>query len=129
MKFVMNRDRTVPSTLGHVIEFKKDIPTHVPKALHQMVMEAGAVPEEELEDDPRDAKSPKGATAPEDGDERKSQILTAMELIADENKAESFSAGGVPSAKALQAALGWKVTEQERKELWVAFTQAKAAKK
>ena len=42
--FVSQRDITVTSVLGYAIEFKKGIPTHVPRAMHAEVMERGCIP-------------------------------------------------------------------------------------
>jgi hypothetical protein len=123
MKFVMHRDRTVPSTLGHVIEFKKGVPMHVPPALHRLVLEAGGEPEEELKEDPRDPKTPTGKVEPGDPQEREKQILDAMEMLATENKRENFTAGGAPHNKALTALLGWAPDAKERDTLWTKFQQ------
>ena len=44
MEFVSMRDRQVNSILGHCVGFKKGVPQHVPPALYDEVMAAGAVP-------------------------------------------------------------------------------------
>jgi hypothetical protein len=125
MKFIMRRDRTVASTLGHAIEFKKGVPTHVPPALIKQVLEVGGEPAdaEELKDDPRDEKPAGGKTEPGDPDEREKQILEAMELIVTEGKRESFTAGGAPHNKALTALLGWAPDAKERDAAWTKFQQ------
>jgi hypothetical protein len=45
MNFILNRDRTVVSTLGHSVEFKKGVPTYVPPVLYAEVSAVGAMPE------------------------------------------------------------------------------------
>jgi hypothetical protein len=125
MKFIMHRDRTVASVLGHSIEFKKGQPTHVPPALIKQVLEVGGEPADaaELKDDPRDEKPAGGKPEPGDPDEREKQILEAMELLVTENKRENFTAGGAPHNKALTALLGWAPDAKERDAVWVKFQQ------
>ena len=121
MKFTMNRDRMVVSRLGHSIDFKKGVPTHVPPALHREVMEAGAEPDEELKQDPRDPAAPTKTDEPTDPVEREKQILAAMEMIATENKRENFTAAGTPHNKAMAALLGWAPDAKERDTLWAQY--------
>jgi hypothetical protein len=125
MKFIMHRDRTVASTLGHAIEFKKGVPTHVPPALIRQVLEVGGEPAEELKEDPRDEKPAGGKQEPGDPGEREQQILEAIEMLVTENKRENFTAGGVPHNKALTALLGWAPDAKERDALWTKFQQGK----
>ena len=67
MKFIFFRDKTVASTSGHTIGFKKGEPTHVPPEAIKDVISAGGVPEdEEFDPDPK----PEGVIEPSDPVER-----------------------------------------------------------
>ncbi|MBS0453963.1 MAG: hypothetical protein JSS14_21895 [Proteobacteria bacterium] len=118
MKFVMNRDRIVNSVLGHAIEFKKGQPTHVPPALYEEVMSAGAVPEEELAED----EKPQPKLSAED---RKVLIVTAIEEIVLKNDPKEFTAAGMPHTKVISAKVGFDVAADERDAAWAAFQAAK----
>ena len=118
MKFVMQRNRTVSSVLGHSVEFKKGEPTHVPPELYAEVMAVGAIPEEELDLDPKSADK---TTEPNDPIEREAMLFMAFDTIALRGKREDFTAGGQPHPKALESELGWKVSNKERDIAWVKF--------
>lgn len=127
MQFIMRRDRTVVSALGHAIEFKKGEPTHVPPALHREVLDAGAEPVDgDSEEIRADAPKP-NSNEPTEPAEREKQILEAMELLATENKRENFTAAGLPHAKALASVLGWSPADKERDILWAKFIVDKGA--
>jgi hypothetical protein len=118
MKFVMHRNRTIVSTSGHAIEFKKGELTHVPPNMYEEVMAAGAVPEEELDMDP--ATNPE-ALEPTDPSVRQQAISEAFETITLRGKREDFTAAGSPHAKVLSTILGWTVQNKERDAAWTAF--------
>lgn len=118
MKFVMHRNRTIVSTSGHAIEFVKGELTHVPPAMYEQVMAAGAVPEEELDLDP----VPEGTVEePTDPTARQKQIFAAMEKVTLRGKRDEFTASGAPHAKVLSTELGWTVSNKERDSAWTAF--------
>ena len=48
MKFTLPRDRTIASTCGLSIEFKKGVPALVPPAMYAEVIAAGGVSEDEI---------------------------------------------------------------------------------
>lgn len=124
MKFVMLRDRTVASTKGHSVEFKKNVPTFVPPALYDEVMAAGAVPEDEA-----DLKSlieaadapPSGVVEPTDPTARKAALFEVYKEMQIANNRGEFTAAGVPHPKALKERLGWLVSAKERDETWAAY--------
>jgi hypothetical protein len=121
MKFVLNRNKTVVSTQGHAIEFKKGEPTHVPHALWAEVQAIGAVPEEELPEEKRaDTKEPADPVA------RKKAIFAAFEQLILGAKRDSFMATGAPHAKALIAQMGFAIDNKERDVLWAEFKLAEA---
>lgn len=117
MKFVMHRDRTYASVLGHAVEFKKGVATHVPPELYAEVQAIGAVPEEEI------PVSAKAAATKEPGDAhtRREEIFTAFEMLALRNERGDFTAGGAPKDQVLESVLGWKLSAKERDMLWAEF--------
>jgi hypothetical protein len=117
MKFVLPRDRTIASTCGLSIEFKKNVLTLVPPAMYQEVIAAGGVPEHELSED----ELPKSKAAPEVVAEREKQLNDAFALLVDANDSTDFTAGGTPALPALSRVLGWTPTAKERDQAWVKF--------
>lgn len=115
MKFVLNRDKTLNSVMGHSIAFKKGEPTHVPKECVNEALAIGAVPEEELPDEPQ------GNGAPTDPDERKLAMFEAFEKIILDNHPNDFTAGNAPKTSAVVRILGWEVTGNERDVAWAEF--------
>ena len=118
MKFMMHRNRTIVSTSGHAIEFKKGELTHVPPSMYDEVMAAGAVPEEELDLDPKD---PDAVVEPTDPSARRQALFEAFETVALRGRREDFTASGAPHAKVLSDLLGWTVQNKERDAAWAAF--------
>ena len=119
MNFTMNRDRVVETTKGHVIGFKKGVPTYVPYACYDEVQAAGAVPEEEIPEDPaKVVADPQGA-------ERDGLIAMAIEEVVLKNNSKDFTAAGVPHVKVLEAKIGFQIDAAERDAAWTKFTSAK----
>ena len=118
MKFVFARNRVVSSKFGHVIEFPKDVPTHVPPEMYQEVLAVGGVPEDDIDLDPPKTE---GVDEPVDPAAREAALFAAFEALALRNKREEFTAGGQPHQKALAKELGWTVSNKERDLMWVKF--------
>ena len=110
MYFVLNRDRTIASTTGHCVEFKKDQPTFVPPPMWQEVQNLGAVPTEDI---PEDLGAPV-SKAPTEPAEREKAIREAIEALTLKNNRDDFNAGGKPNLKPLSDFLGWSVSAKER---------------
>ena len=117
MKFVMLRNRTIASTLGHSIEFVKGVPTFVPPELYSEVIAAGAAPEEEIPEE----ELPRKSNEPVAADEREMELFIAFETIVTRNRREDFTAGGTPNVTVLAQELGWTVPTKERDIAWVKF--------
>lgn len=118
MNFIFYRDKVVASTSGHVIGFKKGVPTYVPSEAAKDVIAAGGVPEdEEFDPDPQ----PEGVVEPTDPDERRKALFAAFEVIVKRGRRKDSTAGGTPHQEALAAELGWPVPAKERDAAWVAF--------
>lgn len=124
MNFVFARNKTVSSKFGHVINFQKDVPTHVPPEMYPEVIAVGGIPEEEIDLDP--PKNPDGKEEPVDPGARKAAIFAAFEALSLRGKREDFTAGGQPHPKALAKELGWSISNKERDTMWVAFKSSDA---
>lgn len=120
MNFVLQRNRTVATLRGHVIEFKKGEPTYVPPDCYDEVIAIGAVPEEELVE----AEQPAGSE-PTELAARRSALFDAFDAIVLRNNSSDFTAGGVPGAKAVAAILGWTPDNKERTDAWNKYREEK----
>lgn len=125
--YTLNRNFTLRSTKGHILNFKKGVPMYVPPELERDVVaiggepvsgEAPAVVDDELE---------KIAPAAPSGDERESKILAAFAALVKRNAREDFSASGIPNTRALREALGFSVDVKERDRLWIEYRERDAA--
>lgn len=120
MKFVLNRNKVISSTLGHSIEFKKGEPTHVPKEMWNDVIAVGAVPESEIEE-VVEKKAPVLT-----GEERKEVVFAAFTVLVEKNEREAFTGNGAPHIRAVSDITGFAVDAKERDTLWTAFRQLHA---
>ena len=119
MLFTTTRDRVVATTKGHIISFKKGVPTYVPYIAYDEVQAAGAVPAEELPEDPV-----KAAMDPQ-GSERDGLIAMAMEEVVLKNSPKDFTAAGMPHVKVLESKLGFSIDANERDAAWLKFNANK----
>ena len=121
MMFKLNRDQTVSGTVGHTIEFKKGEATHVPPDMYTAVLSIGAEPLEGVDEKEDKKKAP----PPMDVAERRKQLLTGMEVLANENDSKKFTGTGMPQLKALKDVLGFEVDQAEVKTVWAEYLQSK----
>lgn len=119
MNFISNRDIVVRSLHGHAIEFKKGVPTGVPRIMHAECLEKGILPEEGPEQGNAVQDGPGPKLAPEDKMERDDAILAVIKAMVKRNNSNDFTGGGHPSATAVSASVGWKVDQKEVKDVWV----------
>jgi hypothetical protein len=124
MLFTLNRDETIPSTLGHAVEFKANTPTHVPAAMHKLVRQYGAMP---AEDEPEEERKVVD-TEPQDPGTRLDLIVEQIIDMVELNKRDDFSGAGLPDIKVLSTKLGWKVGAKERDEAWKQFQELRGGK-
>lgn len=123
MKFKLPRNRTIASTCGISIEFKKGEFHLVPPAMYAEVIAAGGVSEEEMLDD-EPVKTP---SAPELAAEREAAIFKAFETTVLKNLPTEFTAGGMPHVGIVSTLTGWPVQAKERDTLWVKFQSREKA--
>lgn len=122
-EFVLNRNYTLRTTAGHVVNFIKGNPTWVPPVITKEAVAIGA----ESLDAKVDVLEPEQEPKPELSlDEREQLIMLAFETLLEKNERESFTAQGIPTEKALKAATGLDVLTKERQDLWMKFREAKA---
>lgn len=122
-QYTLNRDFVLRNTKG-VISFTKGEPTNVPS---YMVMDAVAIGAEAVGAE-TPSLVPKDNVVPEapQGDERQSQILTAISLLVEKNDASDFTGSGSPSVKAVEGVLGFDIDRSELVEAWKKFNADKA---
>lgn len=111
--FVLHADKVVATPYGHTIEFKKGVPTHVPKEAIESVVAAGAIASDQEALHAEEEKP----VVPTDED-RKALIVAGIEDIVRQRKREDFGASGAPHVKSLSKALGFEVFAEERDTIW-----------
>lgn len=105
---------------GHSVNFLKDTPVFVPDAIVADAVAIGAeVAEGEAKVDVTPADPPARNAGPADAALRESQMLDAMAVLVAENLRENFTAGGVPSQKAMERLLGYDVARKEINDTWL----------
>jgi hypothetical protein len=122
MRFKLHKDKTVTSTLGHTVEFKKGELVHVPKEMWNEAVAVGAIPENELPDE-----ETKKADQVLSADERKKLVFTAFTKLVEKNERESFTGNGAPHNKAVAETTGFPIDAKERDRLWAEFRQLNAS--
>jgi len=121
-QYVLNRDYTLRNTSG-VITFVKGEPTNVPPYMEMDAVFIGAEavdkktpslvpPEEKVVDTP-------------EGEDRQSQILTAISMLVEKNDASDFTGSGSPTVKAVEAILGFDIDRSEVVDAWKKFNADK----
>lgn len=127
LKLVMNRDRVVRTLSGHIVGFKKDVPTLVPDEAIADCLKYGAAPapgETLPEDDPLGLdETQKIVDVPKTPGERKKRILQLFnEMRAKpQDHREHFTAAGRPRSNWVSATLGFDVPAPEIEEIWTAL--------
>jgi hypothetical protein len=133
--FVSNRNIVLGSIMGHSIEFRKGVPTHVPRSMHSEVLEKGII-RCDAKGAPLDEEAtaatlpePKAANeAPEEASDRADAILAVIKRVVERNNSKDFSAGGVPLAAVVTAQLGWRVDQTEIRPIWNKYKPEMLAK-
>lgn len=119
MMFKLPRNRTISSTCGISIEFKKNQFHLVPPDMFEEVLAAGGISEKEiLEED-----LPKRPDSPAEIEQREQAMFEAFEKIVLHGQREDFTAGNVPQLYAIQRYTKWPVMAKERDEVWEKFQQ------
>lgn len=117
MEMVLNRNYTMSTTLGHNIQFKRGVPTHIPPILRSQAISIGAVPADGSDPDVLQDDVIANA-APIDPLERTDEVRKAIENIVRRNERLDFTAAGIPTVAAVSLAAGWKVSAREIANEW-----------
>lgn len=114
----LNRDKTIASTLGHMITFTKDEPLPVPEVMVRTCAEYGAVRadgedaiKEEVDETP---------AQPIDPGHRLEDVSKALETIVERNDSNDFTAAGIPNVKVVTKEVGYRVDRTEVIKAWKA---------
>jgi len=113
--YVANRDVEVRTVLGHVIRFKKDQPKFIPVEVRPMLINYGILP---VDPDAEEEEEAAPVAALDTTLSRDEQLDAAVQLVRKRNDPDDFTAGGIPSKKALEDITGFDVTVGERNAAW-----------
>lgn len=121
--FVLNRNYTMRTTLGHIIDFKKGDVTYVPPACVKDAVAIGAV----CPDGGVDVLDPEEvAIVPLSAEERQEKIVAAFKVLEERAQRADFTAAGAPTKNALVKILDFDTEKKEYEPLWVAYTAEKS---
>jgi hypothetical protein len=118
-EYVLNRNYVLRTTKGHTISFVKGEPSWVPPIIEKDAIAIGA---ERADGGATDPLGPeKEAVKTISGEELKTQMFTAFELIVEKNDAKDFTGQGIPSVKAVERILGFDVDRSDVVQAWTEF--------
>lgn len=117
MRFKLPRDRTIASTCGLSICFKKGEFQLVPPDMYAEVIAAGGVSEEEFPED----EAPAPVATPASAAAREEAIFAAYDRLVLRKSRGDFTAGGSPHPAALSKETGWPVDAKERDTTWTKY--------
>lgn len=118
----LNRNYTLISLAGRVINFEKNKPVYVPPQCVKEALGIGAQGVDEKFDilDPEKVEE-----IVYTADERLELITATFADLEAANARESFTAQGVPTVGAIGAIIGFDVGAKERDAAWKAYVEAK----
>lgn len=123
-EFVLNRNYTMRTTLGYIIDFKKGQPVHVPPICARDAAAIGA----EAVGDKVDPLGPEAAVEiPLSPDERREKIVAAFKTMEARGERNDFTGNGSPARAALVKLVGFDVDKNEYDPLWRAYRVGQAA--
>lgn len=125
--FVLNRNHTLRSLKGHIINFEKGQPTYVPPAVVREAVEIGAEPVEDM-DKTNAVLGEEIKPPPPDltADERKALMFEAFEELERTNVRKDFTGGGQPTVAAVTRVAGFEPDKREIEDAWLAYKMQKA---
>ena len=119
--FVLNRNYTMRTTYGHIINFKKGVPVHVPPICAR---DAAAIGAEAVGEKVDPLGAEEVVVAPLPPDERKARIFAAFKTMQERNERSDFTGNGGPAKAALINLVGFEVDKKEYDPLWQEFRTA-----
>lgn len=117
--YVLNRNYTHRSLLGHSVEFKKGEPVFVPPILEKEVVAIGA--QRVDGENPAVVEEVKKAEEVLSDEQRKEELYAAFDLIVERNDSGDFTAQGIPTVKAVEKIVGFNVEKKEVAESYAAY--------
>jgi len=121
--YVLNRNYTHRSLLGHSVEFKKGEPVFVPPILEKEVVAIGA---QRVDGENPAVVDEAPVTPPElTDDQRQDELYAAFDLLVERNETTDFTAQGIPTVKAVEKIVGFNVEKKEVAESYAAYRIAK----
>lgn len=115
MDFVLNRNYSLATGTGHIVDFVKGQPVYVPEEMHKAALVIGAeavgVKMNVLDEEPVAKQVPQGLA-------RESAISDAIIILVEENNPKDFTANGRPNIKRIEALIGFDITTEERDTFW-----------
>ena len=122
-EFILNRNYTLRTTKGHIINFIKGAPTYVPPIVVPDVVALGA----EAVDAHEDVLGEEPIVKPElTPDAREAILIAAYPSMVAANKRNDFTGQGIPNIKSLSAIAGFTVDKRELDATWQKYLEAKA---
>jgi hypothetical protein len=123
-KLVLNRNYTLTSLYGHVVQFVKGEPTYVPPSVYQEALSIGATPENGQEIDA--FVEERKEDIPLSPIERSTKLQAAIETLIERNNRTDFTAAGAPSRDAIARLAGFTVNQKELNSEWQRYHEKKA---
>ncbi len=123
--FVLNRNFTLRTLAGRIVNFEKGVPTFVPPMIVKDALTIGAEPCDGKMNILEEEAAPPPAVPV--GEEREQQVFLAFDLISERNERGNFTAQGVPTVDAVEHITGFKITKKEQQSYWQAYREAKGA--
>jgi hypothetical protein len=125
--FVLNRDHTLRSVYGHIINFHKGEPAYVPPHVVKEAVGIGAEPVESMDKTSAVLGDEQGAQAAELMPlERTAALKAAFPAVLTRNARNDFTAGGQPTVKAMARDVGFEPDSKELTNAWLEYKQEKA---
>jgi hypothetical protein len=123
-EFILNRNLTHSSTMGHVINFVKGKPVYVPPVIMREVAALGA----ECVDGKVDPLEPEEIKEEVEllPDERTAALFSAFKTLEARNARDDFTGQGRPNVKALKPLVGFDLDNRERDNAWEQYVANKA---
>ena len=121
--YVLNRNYTHRSLLGHSVEFKKGEPVFVPPILEKEVVAIGA--QRVDGENPAVVEEVKKAEEVLSDEQRKEELYAAFDLIVERNNSGDFTAQGIPTVKAVEKIVSFNVDKKEVVDTYGEYRVAK----
>lgn len=121
--YVLNRNYTHRSLLGHSVEFKKGEPVFVPPILEKEVVAIGA--QRVDGENPAVVEEVKKAEEVLSDEQRKEELYAAFDLIVERNDSGDFTAQGIPTVKAVEKIVSFNVDKKEVVDTYGEYRVAK----